>query len=488
VPPCPFAVWGVPPIWKQWHTAAPGNVWTYHCGAPHGRSRMADFELRPASLSLNPILRQMNGDYLAMPDDWYPPYFSVRASLPLTPGFDGAVNIDSASLNGAIPTRTIKAFHEDLPSQPQTAVYFSRFFGDLDLNTAYPKWCMPHETRVAHVLNHTVDPGDVINPNAGPDYVGNVTENQTFEMYLSTKGAIPFDNSSDVTPVPTDAGGNPVLVGNERVRIPIDALGPARIAVHTPLDLPALRLTLTAPGGGAARAEYREDTHGWTRVQQFTLPTPGSGEYWLNIGPTAYATPFVALGSWESSHQFTLATDKPSYPPGEVVTLRASLSGVGPDTVVEVVAYVPTKEGPRVALPMTGQNGSYTAKWTAPLDAGTFPVTVSAQGYTTIATAGGRGKSDAFLRELPLYVLVQEPAGKPVDAVEDASKETPLGPATGKPTERVTPDPVRTEATIPGSVTPSAESRDVPGMQAVVTLIVLLAVALLARSGTGRAR
>lgn len=488
VPPCPIVVSGYPPVWKPWATSPPGNVWTYHCGFPHGRSRMADFELRPAGPILNPIVSSMNSNYLASPG-YFPPYFSVRAQIAATPGFDGAVAFASASLNGAIPTRTIKAFHEDVPSQPQTAVYFSRFFGSLDLDTAYPKWCMPHETRAPHVIVDPANPGDLLDPHAGPDHAGNATENATLEMHLSTKGVVPFDNSSDAPTGPVGEGARPVL--NDRVRIPLDALGPVRISVHTPLDLPPLDLSVAGPDGGAVRAEQRMDTHGWTRVQEVLMERPGRGEHWLSVGPTVHATPYVLLASWPSARTLSLGTDASSHPGGAPLALRAWLTGVDADAVVEVTARVPTRSG--VAdLRMTGANGTYSAEWTPPDEAGAYAIGVTAEGFTPRATPSGAAKTDVFLRKATLHVLVEAkpPATEPPRAVTptatmgDAPDAKAASPApAAAPTPASQSRPSATPTTTPDA--PAAgEEAPTPGP----TVASLVAAALLVAHVIGRRR
>lgn len=393
-------------VWRGWHDWwNPGvGAFQYYDGPGHGRDHLADFILKAPDA--NPILANLNTRFPASGVS----YFSVRGdcnvwtrascllSNPLWRG-DGAVGLDSATLNGAIMHRTIDMAHEEIPEQIHTARWMIRFWGGLNLDTGRPL---------------------AVGAQMGEEYPRPLTEDELREKPLSQV------SGSELLILPTD-----VATSAYEYEVNVDAGAPRAdfVLFAAPSEDP-IDITIRTPGGTvytptSTEVTYSEVTGATLRVQQYTVLAPASGTWTLliepaDVPPTEGIPVYVGAYLPGAAVQMSARTNALRHTPSDPATILATLTNNGaPLTGATVTARTLDEVGApiEVALLDDGAHNDGAANdgvYGAPVEAG---ATDGSTRYDVRATGAGFERSAtveivvARTTDLRVASLTGSPAG-----------------------------------------------------------------------------
>ena len=438
-------------FWKPWYNTAydnTGDVGAYKqkCGPGFeglsssvsvNGSRMADFELKSAGWR-NPILWAMNDQFFSMalhpgslppyfapPSQlnnsngnlpaMLPPYFTVRASYGGWEDFDGAVPFASATLNGAIPSRTIDSWHEDTPASPDTAVFLERYYGNLDIDNGYPHFCRPQAPPGPPVV---ANPGDNTTLTGGSVSVGTLHDLR-FEEYGGRAPSCPVGSQGCVNA--GDEQDPASTVGADRYDVFVDAQTYAKFTIGSALEDPPLHFDAVSPTGQPAPVATTAET-GFGREQTIAITSPQAGQWTIHVGAAAGQLYTMAL-YWDSPLQLTAGTALATNPAHTPVTFTAKLSGTAVSVAqASVYAEVTDATGNTVHVPLSTfgspTNENWSGTWVPPSIIGPSGELACEGDYLASVTAtGNRGTvavpTPDFTRSVEIDVHV---AGDPADA------------------------------------------------------------------------
>lgn len=357
-------------VWHGWRDWWNPSIWAYqwYDGPGHGRDHLADFMIKP--VGSNPPLAALNMFFPAGGVS----YFTVRGDCSIftslscaASGYhwrgDGAVSLDSATMNGAIMHRTIDAFHEDIPAQVHTARWMVRYWGGLDLDSGRP-------AAAAGAMD------------ASPEFPRALEERELRDVPRTQAGA------ANLLILPAD-----VVEGPYEHTIPVDASPRATFVVFAVPTEDPLAVSLVAPDGAehtasapGAGVEYVEAEGVFLRSYQFTVDAPSAGSWTLRIAPgdvpPAEGIPLYVSAFLPGSPVELAVSTAPRHTPGQDATLVATLTRAGlPLAGASVTATTPTVEGTptQVTLAETSP-GIYTATVPAGAADGTTSWRVRAEG------------------------------------------------------------------------------------------------------------
>lgn len=392
--------------WRDWWSPSIW-AWEWKNGPGHGDEHLADFELKDPSK--NPITAGLNARFPAGGVR----YFSVRGDCNVftsgscsLSGFwwrgDGAVGLDSATMNGAIPHRTIDAFHEDIPAQTHTARWMIRFWTELDLDNGKP------------ALGSAIAPPPLLDTPAGVADAADATS--ASDAPTATEMAYVVLRATDVA------------LGPFEHAVALDAAPTAAIAVlSSPFEGP-IAVTLRSPSGALIEpttpgVTYADTTTEFSRVRSFEIPAPEPGEWTVVVQPNDLppieGIPLVIAGFVASEIEVTAASAASRWREGETATILARATDAGaPLPGLTIVARSESEKGPfEVALLDDGAHndgaagdGLYGGQWTTG-EAGTqrFDVVATGAGVRRAATA------EVVVASLP-DLAVASPVGAPATA------------------------------------------------------------------------
>lgn len=451
--------------WKPWWDPAVG-AYTQSCsddyqwsgntpGNGFGQQRVADFELKP--VLDNPVLYPMDLHFFALaalpgslppyyehatkpnlvqPPGTLPPYFTVRTSWNNLE-FDQAVSFRSATLNGAIQSRTINSVHEHTPDHPHAARFLARYYGNLDLDSGYPTFCRPGvpfgPTPPVHNFGDDVTLGGGLTTNDQPDL--------HFEEYGGRAPSCPPGFPACAGANEGDERDPASSTGADRFDVFVDGQAFARFVVHSALEEPPLQFDAVSPSGQTFTAT--NDETGWTRTQTIEVHTPQAGKWTVHVGPAPAQQYYLGM-YWDSPLELTAAMSLASYPAHTPVTFTATLKGPGVGVIqANVFAEVPDQtNGGELHIPMQTAgfpaNETWSGTWLPPttlgqngkllLCASTYHASVTATGTRGGTTGLPTGVLD-FTRSVELEVHLE---GDPTDAA--ACNPPPAPASSGTPT------------------------------------------------------
>ncbi len=383
--------------WRDWWLPYIG-AYEHWEGPGRGGDHLADFMLKPPGS--NPILAAMNARFPAGGVD----YFTVRGDWSVAGGAlnfiwagDGAVGLDSANMNGRIPSRTIDEWHEAIPERVETGRWYARFYTGLNLDSGLPDGAG----------------GNSLSAQASPAEPGPESPEKAITQALITVRAEDVSSGPYQHVVPVGEAGRAIFTVQAR-----PGEGPLGLSLRAPDGS-----VFTHQADGRNGVTYDELQTGFLRYHLFDVDDAQVGNWRINIDPDDVppngGLQLVVGGYGSGSGTMRTYTPRDDYAPGDSITLLAELSNGGPITGATVRATQLAAQGGTNAITLlddgaSGDGAAGDGVYGAIVSAPSAPTTLS---YSIVASGPVTRQSNLDVAVSSLVDLtVSNVAGGPASA------------------------------------------------------------------------